>query len=152
TTFIPASVKARAMPSPIPLSPPVMKATLPATSFIGVGMTRQSRGESLPPEPAPSAGSPPVNAAAEPPIAASVLPPRNFRRARPAEDRVGFETDELRSLFASVTGFLLGRGTAIFIRPRSCVKRPPRGTHQAELRNPAHDGMIRQRLAQGVEQ
>src|SRR6185312_4405911 len=142
-------------PSPIPLSPPVMKATLPATSFIGVGMTGQSRGESLPPEPAASAGSPPVNAAAEPPIAASALPPRNFRRARPAEDRVGFETDELRSLFASVTGILLGRGTAILIRPRSCVKRrlspPPSGDpDQAELRNPAHNGMIRQRLAQGV--
>jgi hypothetical protein len=33
-TFIPASAKAFAMPSPIPLAPPVMKAVFPLTSFM----------------------------------------------------------------------------------------------------------------------
>jgi non-ribosomal peptide synthetase component F len=35
TTFMPASAHARAIPSPIPLEPPVMKADLPATSASG---------------------------------------------------------------------------------------------------------------------
>src|SRR5688572_2768305 len=34
TTFIPASTKAPAMPRPMPLAPPVTKATFPATFFI----------------------------------------------------------------------------------------------------------------------
>ncbi len=34
TTFIPASTNASAMPSPIPLAPPVTNAVLPATSSI----------------------------------------------------------------------------------------------------------------------
>ncbi len=61
----------------MPLLPPVMKATLPATSFIGVEIVGDAQ---LPPvagSSAASAGSERVINAAEVPAAASAVPPRN---------------------------------------------------------------------------
>src|SRR5665213_1739974 len=78
TTFMPASVKARAMPRPMPLSPPVMKATLPSTSRIGVGTDAQFAGA------AAATGRPAgTSAAAAVAAVASAALPKNPRRACP---------------------------------------------------------------------
>src|SRR5690242_12107668 len=85
TTFMPASLKARAIPNPMPLSPPVMKATLPSTSFMGVGTTGQSFGAD-----STAVADRDTRTAAEAPAAASAVPPRNWRRARPDFVNEGF--------------------------------------------------------------
>src|SRR5579875_145439 len=120
TTFMPASVKARAIPRPIPLSPPVMKATLPSTSFIGVGTSGHPPCTALRLAPSAAAGSARVSAAAEVPIAARAVLPRNFLRELPADVRRGF-----REFFDSGTGALPLTVRAILIRPRSDVKAGP---------------------------
>src|SRR5262245_51205793 len=79
TTFMPASTNARAIPRPMPLFPPVMKATLPSTSFIGVGIEGQLAAEEV----AAACDALGRNAADVPAAAARAEPSRNLRRARP---------------------------------------------------------------------
>src|SRR5580698_3505427 len=80
TTFMPASVNARAMPKPMPLSPPVMKATLPSTSRIGVGTDGQLPGASAAAATERPAGTRP--AAADAAVARAAVP-KNPRRDCP---------------------------------------------------------------------
>src|SRR6185369_1922634 len=74
TTFIPASWNTCACPRPMPLEPPVMKATLPVTSFIGAGPAADALAAAALPEPAPRRLAAP---------AAIAMPPRKSRRSTP---------------------------------------------------------------------
>ncbi len=62
------------MPRPMPLLPPVTKATLPSTSFIGVGIVE---GQLPAGASAALAGRPRISRAADVPAAASAVPPMN---------------------------------------------------------------------------
>src|SRR5688572_33431483 len=65
----------------MPLLPPVMNATLPATSFMGVGTVGHVAGAALPEGAAADWAR--ASTAADVPTAASAEPSRNRRRARP---------------------------------------------------------------------
>ena len=57
TTFIPSERKARTMPKPIPLAPPVMKATFPARSCTTVSSSVSNAVQRVAPPPRAQAGS-----------------------------------------------------------------------------------------------
>src|ERR1700749_1945412 len=84
---MPASAHARAMPGPMPLSPPVMKATFPSTSFMGAVTEGHLDGLS---DGVAAPARPGDNKDAEAPAAASAVPSRKRRRDWPDRVSTGF--------------------------------------------------------------